>query len=363
MVTLTSFETSIDRRLESKAEIELPRLIDVKLNAIDNIATDCQKLLLQETCSLIVDEITYDIAGKRVEDNLKAAGIDVHVLTINGATMTSVEKACELYKEVNAKFSVAVGGGTVIDVAKYSSFKENIPFVSIPTVASHDGISSARASIKTSDRSFTYEARPPTLVIGDIETMSKAPKRFAISGACDLLSNKTAVLDWQLAHRITGEHVSEYASALANLTADSMIESRKEIAADAIKRTYTVFKGLISSSMAMCIAASSRPASGAEHLISHRLDKLMEKPAMHGEQCGLMAVFTMYLHGGDWKELKDTLVKLGAPSTAEELGVNDDILIEAITTAQEKRPERYTILSSGVTTTATKLGLEITGII
>jgi glycerol-1-phosphate dehydrogenase [NAD(P)+] len=290
---LNAIETSIDQRLESKAEIELPRLIDVKMHAIENIAIDCEKLLLKDTCSLIVDELTYDIAGKKVEDILKSAKIDVHVLKIEGATMEAVDIACELYKEVNAQFSVAVGGGTVIDVAKYSSFKENIPFVSVPTVASHDGISSARASIKTENRSFSYEARPPTLVIGDVETMSKAPKRFAISGACDLLSNRTAVLDWYLSQRITGEHVSEYASALANLTADSMINSRNEIALDPILRTYTVFKGLISSSMAMCIAGSSRPASGAEHLISHRLDKLMKNPAMHGEQCGLMSVFTM----------------------------------------------------------------------
>ena len=129
-----------------------------------------EKLLLRESAGLIVDDITYDIAGKRVEDNLTDTGIDVHVLRITGATMEAVEKARELYHEINAQFSVAVGGGTVIDVAKYSSFKENIPFVSVPTVASHDGISSARASIKSDNRSFSYEARPPTLVIGDVET-------------------------------------------------------------------------------------------------------------------------------------------------------------------------------------------------
>ncbi|MHA2100983.1 MAG: NAD(P)-dependent glycerol-1-phosphate dehydrogenase, partial [Candidatus Kariarchaeaceae archaeon] len=198
---------------------------------------------------------------------------------------------------------------------------------------------------------------------GDVETMSKAPKRFAISGACDLLSNRTAVLDWYLSQRITGEHVSEYASALANLTADSMINSRNEIALDPILRTYTVFKGLISSSMAMCIAGSSRPASGAEHLISHRLDKLMKNPAMHGEQCGLMSVFTMYLHGGDWRQIKDTLDVIGAPSDAETLGTDNETIIEAILTAQEARADRYTILASGVTETAAKLGLEKTGIV
>lgn len=358
-----ALETPIDQRLESKSIIELPRMIDLKMRAIDNILQDLNKLLLEPPAVLVVDEITYGIAGKKVEELLTSNDFEVHVQHINGATMADVDNVETLYRETNAKFAIAVGGGTVIDVTKYSSFRRNIPFVSIPTVASHDGISSARASIKDSSASSTFEARPPILVIGDIETMSKAPKRFAISGACDLLSNKTAVLDWQLSHRITGEHVSQYASALANMTADTMIEGRDEIAHDAIQRTYTVFKGLISSSMAMCIAGSSRPASGAEHLISHRLDKLMEKPAMHGEQCGLMCVFTMYLHGGNWESLRKTLQVIGAPVTAKDLGTDADVLVEAITSAQDLRKERYTILSSGVTKVAAKLGLEKTHII
>lgn len=353
---------SLDR-LEIKGLIELPRLIDIQFHAMDNIVQDCNKLLFGKNAALIVDDITYDLAGKRVEQNLQDGGFNVNVLSIKGATMEEVEAANDLYKEMKIDFSVAVGGGTVIDVSKYSAFLSNIPFVSVPTAASHDGISSARASIKGKGKSKTHEARPPMLVIGDVETLSKAPARFSISGAGDLLSNKTAILDWELSNRITGEHVSQYASALSKMTADSVIEERIEIAHDSIKRTYVVFKGLISSSMAMCIAGSSRPASGAEHLISHKLDSLLEKPAMHGEQCGLMSVLTMYLHGGNWKELKSTLGVIGAPETAEEIGADEDQLIEAITTAQDLRPDRFTILSPGVTKIAAKRALEITGLI
>lgn len=333
------------------------------MRAIDNIAEDCKRLQLENVAVLIVDKITYDIAGKRVEDNLATNGIDVHPLFITSSTMNEVDKTLELYKEVNAEFSVAVGGGTVIDVAKYSSFKASLPFVSVPTVASHDGISSSRASIKGTDASHTYQARPPTLVIGDIETLVNAPSRFTISGACDLISNKTAVLDWQLSNRITGEHVSEYASALSNMTANAMINGRTAIALDPIERTYTVFKGLISSSMAMCIAGSSRPASGAEHLISHRLDKLSQKPAMHGEQVGLMAVLTMYLHGGNWRELQETLEIIGAPSKGEDIKVDEDTMVEAVISAQAIRPDRYTVLSAGVTEIAVRNALEETGLI
>lgn len=353
----------LEDRLEEKAVVELPRLIDIKLHAVDNIAADCNKLLLQDQGVLIVDDITYKLAGKKVEDNLIDTGTNIDVLRIDKASLENIAKAEELYKEVGAKFAVGAGGGTIIDVTKYSSFKSNLPFVSVPTAASHDGIASARASIKVEGRSFSYNARPPMLVIGDIGIISSAPKRFAIAGAGDLISNKTAVLDWELSSRITGEHMSQYAQMLSNLTADSMIASRQEIALDPIKRSYVVFKGLISSSMAMCIAGSSRPASGAEHLISHRLDGLHERPRMHGMQTGMLSIFTAYLHGANWHELKDTLQIIGAPISAEELSIDEDVLIEAIMTAQEQRPNRYTILSTGVTETAVKKALSETEII
>jgi glycerol-1-phosphate dehydrogenase [NAD(P)+] len=359
---LNTNKIEIDR-LESKAVIELPRIIDIKLNAIDNIGENCEKLLLKDSAVLIVDDITYDLVGKRVEKKLIEEKIDTHILKIKAATMEEVENAIAMYKEVNAKFSVAAGGGTVIDVAKYSSFKYNIPFVSIPTAASHDGISSARASIKGAGMSHSFEARPPMLVVGDVETLSNAPKRFAISGAGDLLSNKTAVLDWELSQRITGEHVSEYASALSRLTADAVIKGSEKIAKDPIARTYIVFKGLISSSMAMCIAGSSRPSSGAEHLISHRLDSLLEKPAMHGEQVGLATILSMYLHGGDWDTIRATLKLLESPVTAKQIGADESVMMEAIITAQEIRPDRYTILSAGVTKKAIQSALEDTSIV
>jgi len=343
--------------------IELPRLIDLKLHAIENIAEDSKKLLMGDIAVVIVDDITYKLAGKRTEQVLTDGGIETHVLSIKKATMEEVNRAIDLYKEVNANFSVGVGGGTVIDVSKYSSFLQNMPFASVPTAASHDGISSARASIKGEGRSHSYSARPPMLVIGDVETISKAPPRFAISGAGDLLSNKTAVLDWELSERITGEHVSDYASLLSNATADEIIKQRIGIASDAITRTYTVFKGLVSSSMAMCIAGTSRPSSGGEHLISHKLDTLLEKPAMHGEQVGIAAIFSMYLHRGNWLELVDTLKIIGAPTTAKQIGADADILVEAILNAQALRPNRYTILSSGLTEKAVRRGLEITGIV
>jgi glycerol-1-phosphate dehydrogenase [NAD(P)+] len=58
---------------------------------------------------------------------------------------------------------------------------------------------------------------------------------------------------------------------------------------------------------------------------------------------------TMYLHGGDWREIRSSLARIGAPTTPKELNIPDEIVIEALLKARDIRPERYTILDMGLT--------------
>ncbi|MHA2172531.1 MAG: NAD(P)-dependent glycerol-1-phosphate dehydrogenase, partial [Candidatus Kariarchaeaceae archaeon] len=341
--------------------IELPRLIDVQLNAYDYLIDSFDRLKLKGNAVLLADKNTMGIAGNRVADILEKQ-VEIQKLEVTGGTIAEAERALETYGEVGADLAIAVGGGTVIDVAKYSSFIYEIPFVSVPTVASHDGIASARASLTGSGKKHSLSAHSPLAVIGDVETISKAPKRFTISGCADIISNMTAVLDWELANRITGERISQYAIALSRMTAQTMIASRDVIVKDPIEGVYTVLKGLITSSMGMCIAGSSRPASGAEHMISHVLDEIAQQPALHGEQCGLASVITMYLHGENWQEIRDTLEIIKAPVTTTQIGIEVDEFIKAITTAHSIRKDRFTILSSGISQTAAEKALDVTGI-
>ena len=52
----------------------------------------------------------------------------------------------------------------------------------------------------------------------------------------------------------------------------------------------------------------------------------------------------MNLHGGDWRCIRNALKDMKAPTNANELGIDDDDIIEALTQAHTIRPERYTIL-------------------
>ena len=52
----------------------------------------------------------------------------------------------------------------------------------------------------------------------------------------------------------------------------------------------------------------------------------------------------MYLHGGDWRIIKNALEAVQAPTTAADVGISDDEIIDALVMANKIRPDRYTIL-------------------
>jgi glycerol-1-phosphate dehydrogenase [NAD(P)+] len=126
----------------------------------------------------------------------------------------------------------------------------------------------------------------------------------------------------------------------------------------------TLVEALISCGVAMSIAGSSRPCSGSEHLFSHALTMIAPKPALHGEQCGVGAIMCAYLHGANWQLIKEVLHRIGAPTTAKELNVDSQYVVEALTKAHSMRPERYTILGeSGLTKEAAHKLASVTGVI
>jgi glycerol-1-phosphate dehydrogenase [NAD(P)+] len=218
----------------------------------------------------------------------------------------------------------------------------------VPTAASHDGIASARASVPMEEGSASLEAHPPIAIVADTEIIAQAPHRLLAAGCADIVSNYTACLDWELAHRLRDEPVSEYAIALSRMTAELLMKNARTIKPCQEESAWFVIKALVSSGVAMSIAGSSRPGSGGEHKFGHALERLAPGKALHGEACGIGTILTMYLHGGDWREIRNVLRQVGAPVTPEELGIPDKTAAEALLTAKDIRPERFTILDMGL---------------
>jgi glycerol-1-phosphate dehydrogenase [NAD(P)+] len=170
------------------------------------------------------------------------------------------------------------------------------------------------------------------------------------------------VRDWQLAHRLRGEDYSSFAAVLAETAARIIMDYAPQIRPGIEESAWIAVKSLIVSGVSMSVAGSSRPASGAEHMFSHALDQLAPGRALHGEQVGLGTILMLNLHAGPWREVRDVLARVGAPTTAREAGLKESEVLDALTRAHTIR-ERYTILGSdGLTREAAEHLVRVTGV-
>ncbi len=332
--------------IDTSSWMQLPRDVVVGHDVYPQIPSVCADLKLGSSALLISGRGTMKTAGERVQSILGAE----HAITpftageISMPVIRAAEKAAK-----GADFLVGVGGGRVIDTAKIVAYNLDLPFISVPTAASHDGIASARASVPMESGHSSLEAQPPVAIVADTGVIAAAPHRLLAAGCADVISNYTAILDWELAHRVRGEAMSEYAIALSKMTAEILVKNAAIIKPHQEQSARFVIKALVSSGVAMSIAGSSRPASGSEHKFSHALDRLAPGKALHGESCGIGTIISMYLHGGDWRGIRASLRSIGAPTTPSDVGIDDATAVEALMMAKTIRPERFTIFDMGLT--------------
>ncbi|MES3518301.1 MAG: NAD(P)-dependent glycerol-1-phosphate dehydrogenase [Natronomonas sp.] len=350
---------------EKSTWIRLPRNVVVGHGVLSQTIEAVDELYLDGRPLIVTSPTPRELAADRLEAQFREAGFDPAVVVVESASFAAVEQVMEEAEALPAGFIVGVGGGKPIDIAKMAADSFDCGFVSVPTAASHDGIVSGRGSVPEGDTRHSVAADPPLAVVADTEVISGAPWRLTTAGCADIVSNYTAVKDWQLAHRLKNVPYSEYAGALSQMTAEMLVDRSESIKRGLEESAWVVVKALVSSGVAMSIAGSSRPASGAEHLISHQLDRIAPNAALHGHQVGVASIFTEYLHsgeGGDWRRVQTALAGIGAPTTAAELGIDGEQFLEATTTAHTIR-DRYTILGDGIDEDAAVEAATVTGIL
>ncbi|MCH7649148.1 MAG: NAD(P)-dependent glycerol-1-phosphate dehydrogenase [Thaumarchaeota archaeon] len=322
--------------------MELPRLIEIGEKNIADFGKFLNSLNKPKKVSLIAGINVQKVLRKKIEKSLKSKKIQFIWHTSKDNQVKSLNQIQKNVKKDNSDLIVGIGGGRSVDTAKLISYNLGKQFVSLPTAASHDGMASPFVSVK-SNMPHSIVASAPMGVFVDIDVIRKAPVRLLASGCGDLIANITAVKDWQLGHKKKKEYYGRYAANLAMMSAKIVMENSSKFAKKGLDARIIV-EGLISAGVASCIAGSSRPCSGSEHLFSHALDKIAPGIGLHGEKCGIGSIMMTKLHGQDWKKIVKTLKDVGAPTTAKQIGLKPDVIIKALTIAQGLRPERYTIL-------------------
>jgi glycerol-1-phosphate dehydrogenase [NAD(P)+] len=258
----------------------------------------------------------------------------------------SVQTALELAGSLRAgsyDAVVGIGGGRTLDVAKYAASLTGLPMVAVATNLAHDGLASPVASLEHDGRKGSYGVHIPIAVVVDLDYVRNCPLQQLRSGVGDALSNLSAVADWELASRERAVPVDGLAAALARSGAESLLNRTDDLGSDPFLTALA--EALVLSGLAMAVAGSSLPCSGACHEISHAIDELHPGTATHGEQVAVGALFASFLRGDDFVDALDgALRRYGVPRLPGDLGVTNQQFAAAVVHAPSTRPDRYTIL-------------------
>ena len=325
--------------------MQLPREVIVGRNVLRRTGEICKVFGFSKKIMIVTGPTVYKIISDSIEDSFEKENFKISYIIVHESTPEYVELVEKKIDKVKPGAILGVGGGKDIDVAKLSAANKSIPFISIPTAASHDGIASSHASIKESQQPYSIKGQAPVAIIADLDLIISSPYGLTASGCGDIIAKYTAVKDWELANKIMNEYYGDYAANLALMSAKLVTESADEIKAKKEEACRTVVEALISCGVAMSIAGSSRPCSGSEHMFAHALDSIAPNKALHGEKCAVGTIMCSYLQGGNWKMVRRVLKKIGTPTNAEELSVDNKDIIRALVIARKIRPKRYTVLN------------------
>jgi glycerol-1-phosphate dehydrogenase [NAD(P)+] len=327
--------------------MELPRKIligDGVISRLGSIITDLDANISK--VAIITGSIVKERMGATCMSSFHESCLENFWFISSEASMEAVHSLQRIIEDYSADLIVGLGGGRSVDAAKMTAFRLKKPFVSVPTSASHDGISSPFASIRGNDKPHSVKVSTPVGVVADTLLLAKAPARLLASGCGDLVAKMTAVKDWELGRDENNEYYGSYAANLAYMSAKIILDESPKLRENNKFGIRTIVEALISAGVASCIAGSSRPCSGAEHLFSHAVEYIAGNDCgLHGERVGLGTLMMAKLHGLDWEIIAETLENVGAPTTAEQIKLNEHHVVNALLLAQSLRPDRYTILT------------------
>jgi glycerol-1-phosphate dehydrogenase [NAD(P)+] len=323
-----------------------PLSVDIRRGAVENLSSLLHERYISTTGHVLVavGASQGEEIWRRIEPSLPEAT----VFTVNDASLASAGALQAALGERGFDAVVGIGGGRTLDVAKYAATRAALPMVAVATNLAHDGIASPVSILDNDAGRGSYGVPAPIAVVVDLHVVRQAPVRSVRAGIGEVASNLSAIADWELSRDLHGEPVDGLAVTLARTAAEAVLHHPGTTADDDFLRVLA--EGLVLSGLAMAVAGSTRPCSGACHEISHAIDLLYpDRARSHGEQVGVGAAFASTL----WEDpasrargalIADCLGRHDLPVGPDELGFSLEEFAAAVVRAPDTRPGRFTIL-------------------
>ncbi len=326
----------------SKDEISIPVILKIERGVISHIGEYLKDAGITHVTILFGNGLT-SMFGDTVFGSFDEAGVTVlHHQEMDTVDFNDItDLAFEIPNKTQAV--IGMGGGKVIDAAKYIGYILRIPFISVPTSSSSDGFSSSSASLTVNGHRKSVPAKMAYGILVDTDVIKSAPVRFLYSGIGDMVAKISSTYDWQHEEDLGYDEVNDFAFMIAKKAANSFVRTPFESIDD-----YYFLKELLDSlalsGIANEIAGSSAPTSGSEHLISHALDQLLEHPQLHGIQVGIATYIMCKICDHRWQRIDTVFTKTGFWDYCSTLDLKVKDFCDAIDLAPDIKPHRHTYI-------------------
>ena len=249
---------------------------------------------------------------------------------------------------------VGIGGGRTLDVAKYAATLGGLPMVAVATNLAHDGIASPVASLDEGGRKGSFGVQMPIAVVVDLDYVRRVgAARCGRSGIGDVVSNLSAIADWQLAARERGEPVDGLAVTFARTaarrcctapTASTTTTSSPRWPRRWCSRAWRWRPPAPAARAAAATTRSSTPSTSSS-----------PGTARHGELAGAARLFCAFLRGDAAMaaDIDACLRRHGLPRTPGRLGLTAEQFAEAVV-LRAARPGRTATRSSSTWVSASR---------
>jgi glycerol-1-phosphate dehydrogenase [NAD(P)+] len=288
--------------------------VEISGDATEKTGSLLREFGFGERLLLVADENTLAAAEKYgLCAALASAGFDVKRQVYENMLYARVEQVYEveaLAEDVDG--IISVGTGSLNDICRVSAFRKKKKFCIFATAPSMDGFASDTAPIIENNFKISWQAEQPDVIIADTRILAAAPAILKAAGYGDMVAKCLGIMEWKMSNILTGEY---YCDAIANVTLDALsriLSLTDKIMAEDEEAAGAVAEALVLSGIAMKLAGCSRPASGAEHVVSHYWEcyKLARGiyPELHGRKVGVATLILVRAY----RNLADSLTAVSA---------------------------------------------------
>ncbi len=276
-------------------------VIEVSDHAIEKVA---EILKDYRRIFMVADENTYRVAGRRVEEILKASGQLSHTLILPSPALPNAENVGKVLMEagrdrdvydinawsMNPDYILAVGSGSINDTCRMVSYRLGIPYGVAGTAPSMDGYASVVAPLLNGRKKIVYNCSIARHIIIDLSVNCQAPYPLLLSGVGDMIGKYVAILDWEISRDRNGEYYCEQIADMVLKATSQCIDASGKLESRDPEAIRSTSEGLILSGECIAFCGSSRPASGTEHMIGQTWEVMdVEEgkvPNLHGIEVG-----------------------------------------------------------------------------